>query len=737
MVLRTSEVKAVQFDNIPDSMKDLNYWLLWKVSTEPKADKNGEIYYDKIPCTIHGDRADYTDSKNWYSFKEVEEAYQTGKFSGLGFVMADSHEVYTLDLDGVTEHDILNGFKQVTYCEYSPSLEGVHAYFTADKPKEHKMKVNHKGTDLELFSKNKFVTVTGDQLKQDDITDITECNDTVSYLIDTIFKPRGTQKKELSFTTDYSKRSQFKDSELLEKMFKSKNGDKIKALYDGDMSAHNDDPSAADMALANHLAWWSNKDIELMYSLFSQSKLWRADGSKRRTPEQYDDYIYNYVLQPAIDNTEGGYDPGAQDFKISIKDEGQLGSFKHNEDGTIKKLLSNLRVMLQRHPKAKDLKFNEFSQEVTLKGVPVTDSFLIDLRLYVSDTFYMNFSKEDILQMVDNIARERPYHPVKQMIESKDWDGIERADRLFIDYLGADDNEYTRAVTRKWLAGAVARIYEPGIKFEMVPVLQGKQGVGKSTIADKLGGDYFLDTLQSLGNTKDDYQLLIGNWIIELAELSSMSDTKIEMMKAFISAREDKIRLPYQRIAQNYKRTSVFIGTTNPGQYLRDTTGNRRFFPIPLNNKPTQDIFKIDSHIIQQVWAESYMNYTKGEQLYLGKDIDIVADEYREEAKEQNMILQQIDDYLDMKVPRDWNTKTKWEKRSYFDWFEENGTTEGDHSIDKTNVKELLHIVGMKAKDYNTNAKTKQISMHMDSKEDWQKKRVKMNGQTKWGYKRV
>src|SRR5699024_11608024 len=97
-------------------------------------------------------------------------------------------------------------------------------------------------------------------------------------------------------------------------------------------------------------------------------------------PEQYDYYIENYVLQPAIDGTQGGYDPGAQDFKISIKDEGQPGSFKHNEDGTIKKLLSNLRVMLQRHPKAKDLKFNEFSQEVTLKGVPVTDSFLIDLR---------------------------------------------------------------------------------------------------------------------------------------------------------------------------------------------------------------------------------------------------------------------------------------------------------------------------------------------------------------------
>lgn len=739
MVLRTQEVKAVQIDNIPQHMKDLDYWLLWKVAKEPKADRNGEIYYDKIPCTPKGHKADYTDSKNWYSFAEVEKAYQTGKFSGLGFVMSDSHNVWTHDLDGTTEHEILDGFKQVTYCEYSPSLEGVHAYFIAEKPKEHRMKVNHEGTDLELFSNNKFVTVTGDQLDQDDITDITDCDDSVAYLIDTIFKPNSNKSKELSFVTDYSKRSQFKDNEILDKMFKSKNGDKIKALFDGDMSAYNDDPSSADEGLAFHLAWWTNKDIEQMYRLFSQSKLWRADGSKRRTAEQYDDYVYNYVLQPAIDGVQGGYDPVGQGFNITIDDgeEQQPGGFKYNQDGTIKKLLTNLRVMLQKHPKAGNLQFNEFTQEVTLKGEPITDSTLIELRLYVSDKFYMNFSKEDVLQMVDSIARERPYHPVKQMIESKEWDTVERIDRLFIDYLGADDNEYTRAVTKKWLAGAVARIYEPGIKFEMVPVLQGKQGVGKSTIADKLGGDYFLDTLQSLGNTKDDYQLLIGNWIIELAELSSMSDTKIETMKAFISAREDKIRLPYQRIAQNYKRTSVFIGTTNPGQYLRDTTGNRRFFPVPLNNKPTKNVFKLDSYTIQQVWAEAHINYIAGEQLYLDKEIDEVAEQYRDEAKEQNIVLNQIDEYFEMNVPKDWNTKTKWEKKSYFDTYREHGTEEGDNPIDKTNIEELLHIAGFNTKDYSANAKTKQISLYMDEKDDWQKKRVKMNGKTKWGYKRI
>ena len=153
------------------------------------------------------------------------------------------------------------------------------------------------------------------------------------------------------------------------------------------------------------------------------------------------------------------------------------------------------------------------------------------------------------------------------MIHSKPWDGVQRVESIFIDYLGVDDNSYTRAVARKWMAGAVARIYEPGIKFEMVPIIAGKQGLGKSTLFQRLGGDFFTDSLRSLGNTKDDYQLLIGAFIIELGELSSMSTTETDQIKSFVSARSDKIRLPYARTTQTYKRTCVFAGTTNTSQY--------------------------------------------------------------------------------------------------------------------------------------------------------------------------
>src|SRR5699024_6955439 len=159
---------------------------------------------------------------------------------------------------------------------------------------------------------------------------------------------------------------------------------------------------------------------------------------------------------------------------------------------------------------------------------PITDDFIDDLRVRFDTKYHIKFSETDILSVLNVLARERSYHPIKRFIESKKWDKTPRAESLFIDYLGADDNQYIRDTTRKWLAGAVARVYQPGIKFEIIPILQGVQGSGKSTMASKLGGDYFTDSLQTMGKTKDDYQVLVNNWIVELGELASMNSTETE-----------------------------------------------------------------------------------------------------------------------------------------------------------------------------------------------------------------
>ncbi len=409
------------------------------------------------------------------------------------------------------------------------------------------------------------------------------------------------------------------------------------------------------------------------------------------------------------------------------------------KEGTVKKLLSNLREILLFNSRLEGIGFNEFTQEVTINGEPITDEFVSDIRLSVDSKYFVTFSKEDVLEMINSVAREKnTYHPIKQMIQGKEWDGVPRAETIFIDYLGADDIFYTRSVAKKWLVGAVARVFEPGVKFEMVPVLQGKQGIGKSTLASKLGGEFFVDTLASLGKTKDDYQLLIGSWIIELGELSSLNSTDTEKTKNFISAQSDRIRLPYGRITQDYKRTCVFIGTTNTGQFLNDLTGNRRFFPIPLMNEPTKNVFSLDDETIQQIWAEAYTIYQKGENIFLDDPMDEeVADRYREQATEENLFFMYIDDYLEMSVPSTWNSKSQFEKKMYFERYQNENTEEGVQQISKTTAKEIAYVLDLEAKDRNTNSHIKKINLYMENKEDWEKKSVFINGKTKQGFKRI
>src|SRR5699024_6483273 len=254
-----------------------------------------------------------------------------------------------------------------------------------------------------------------------------------------------------------------------------------------------------------------------------------------------------------------------------------------------------------------------------------------------------------------------------------------------------NDDSYTRSITRKWLAGAIARIYDPGVKMEIVPVLQGNQGIGKSTIAARLGKGFFVDSLASLGNSKDDYQLLIGSWIIELSELSSVGSTKVEKMKGFISAQFDKIRLPYGKVTQKYKRTCVFIGTTNNEQFLNDLTGNRRFFPIPLENKPTLDVFNLNDDTVQQIWAEAYQLYKNGEQLFLNENDEEVAELYRDAAMEENLFYKEIEDYLNMKVPKSWNNMRPMEKQAMYRRYKHYGDQEGNETIDRTTAKEIAY----------------------------------------------
>jgi len=199
--------------------------------------------------------------------------------------------------------------------------------------------------------------------------------------------------------------------------------------------------------------------------------------------------------------------------------------------------------------------------------------------------FGLELSPGKIKEAVDTLAFQNVVNPLAQWLDSLKWDGKPRLDNWLVRYAGADNTPYTRAVGRATILGAVARAYEPGIKFDTMLILEGPQGTYKSTIVKILGGEYFMAGLpnKELGD-KDIIASLSGKWIIEIEELSSMRRSDAEAFKGFLSKQTDTGRLPYEPLAQDYPRRCIFIGTTNPNGsgYLRDSTGNRRFFPVAV-----------------------------------------------------------------------------------------------------------------------------------------------------------
>lgn len=236
---------------------------------------------------------------------------------------------------------------------------------------------------------------------------------------------------------------------------------------------------------------------------------------------------------------------------------------------------------------------------------------------------------------------------------------------MFIDYLGAEDTLYTRTVTKKWLTAAVARALVPGIKFDNLVVLVGAQGIGKSYLGNLLGRGWFSDTFGTVQG-KDAYEQLKGCWIIEIAELSAMKKAEVESVKMFISKCEDTYRGAYREFAKTNKRQCVFYGTTNDDSFLRDNTGNRRFWPIGVDkDRAKASVFDLTSYDMDQIWAEAVQWFNAGESLYLSKEVSDLAVEEQDKYMTVDPRQGMVEDYLDKLLPSNWDSRDKDERRSY------------------------------------------------------------------------
>lgn len=368
----------------------------------------------------------------------------------------------------------------------------------------------------------------------------------------------------------------------------------------------------------------------------------------------------------------------ADEFEVlPEQDKAWATKLKITEKGTLAQTIENVVLILQNDPKlAGCLAFNEMDHNiVTRKSLPwrkvkgITQWVDADdaaLRYYLERVYNLS-GKDRIFDAVNVVAQQAAFHPVRDYLNECKWDGVPRVDTLLIDYLGAEDNEYTRAVTRKTLVAAVARIYKPGCKFDYMLTLRGRQGTGKSTIISKLGGEWFSDTFTTMQG-KEAYEQVMGVWIMEVGELAGMRKAEAETIKLYVSKQTDRFRPAYGRRLQEFPRQCIFIGTTNETQFLRDTTGNRRFWVVDTPNDPAHDMWEeLTPDMVRLIWAEAVELYKKGEKLYLPRDLERIARQVQESYEEENPKAGIVAAYLDRLLPEDWDTLDLYSRRAWLE----------------------------------------------------------------------
>ncbi len=289
------------------------------------------------------------------------------------------------------------------------------------------------------------------------------------------------------------------------------------------------------------------------------------------------------------------------------------------------------------------------------------------LRHYIEKVYDIT-GKEKIWDAMAISANNHKQHKIKDYLNSLKWDGVPRLDTLLIDYFGAEDTDYTRLVIRKALAAAVARIMHPGIKFDSMLILSGTQGVGKSTFFRLLGKDWYSDSLGTFEG-KDAAELIQGYWIIEAGELTGMNKSEMNAVKQFLSKIEDVYRMPYGRRTGAFPRSCIIVGTTNDTEFLKDRTGNRRFWPVDLGKcSIKKNIFEQLPLEVDQIWAEAVVRWQCGEKLYLEGDVADEAVKQQEAHKESNPKEGIIKEFLNRKIPSDWNRKDLSQRRDFWNF---------------------------------------------------------------------
>ena len=420
------------------------------------------------------------------------------------------------------------------------------------------------------------------------------------------------------------------------------------------------------------------------------------------------------------------------------------------KDGSILPNARNALIILMYDSHLQSIRLNTMTGmiEADVDALPWKRDFIFwqntdsdQLYMWIANNHGVQFPKEIFQMALTSVANKRRFHPIEDYLqELPEWDGQERVERLLVDYLGADDTVFNREAIRKVLLAAIARIYHPGIKFDYMLVLNGPQGIGKSTFFGRLFKGFLSDSLTMLDmRDKTGSEKLQGYWALEVAEMAGMRKADIECVKSFISRQEDIYRPAYGRVVEKHPRRCVIVGSTNSSTgFLRDISGNRRFWPVKCSGGKLKP-WNLTDEELDQVWAEAMAAYNNGESLLLSKEAEELAAKEQREAIEEDPRMAQVVEYLEKPLPVNWDKLDLDTRRMFLE-----GDTEYDPEslVERETVSNMeiwVECFGKKAADMerkDSDALTA-LMMKVDGWEkSGRKKRLPLYGQQRF-YERV
>lgn len=450
-------------------------------------------------------------------------------------------------------------------------------------------------------------------------------------------------------------------------------------IYDGDMflySHHATDPCSGQLVNAFDLIrlhMFGDKDNEAkdgtpvskLPSFVMMSRLAQDDAE-----------VSGLLSKERYEQAREAFRTPEQEASVPDYDLSWLSKLTKDGSGKYEKTINNAVIVLENDPLLKGkIVTDEFAScGMVLGRVPWdqreekrrwTDVDDAGFYRYV-EVFYGLTGREKLDHALMIVSAQNKINDVKRYLQGLKWDGTRRVDTLLSEYLGAEDTPYTRAVMRKSLCAAVGRAVIGGVKYDYMPIFTGPQGIGKSTFLAILGKQWFSDSLTTFEG-KEAAELIQGTWINEIGELSAFTKQETQVIKQFLSKTDDIYRAAYGRRTDKYPRRCVFFGTSNDSEFLKDATGNRRFWPVDVGVHPAKkSVWNQLPMEVDQIWGEAYVYWAMGEPLYLPKEIESLAKDQQEKHRESSGKEGIILDFLDRKVPSNWESMNLQQRRMFW-----------------------------------------------------------------------